>query len=246
MDLSNLERAGRHLALGGIALMLGLALVSPAAAQRTAATNFRVGDKIEVLWAGDAFPGKVVKVERGYVTVNYEWNGRPWTERYAVNSGKVRKIKGAARTVGGGKSAPTRKWKDSTGKFEIEASFADKDDSAVQLKKSDGQTIKIPLAKLSKEDQAYLEGYLASVGGDNPFQPVEEGASDDGSTNEYDREADYSELQIVLPQPIDQQGLTPDAAGPVVAPASNKAVALSTAGRGNDSKFFESPRGLVI
>ncbi|MAT72171.1 MAG: hypothetical protein CMJ58_21905 [Planctomycetaceae bacterium] len=49
-----------------------------------------------------------------------------------------------------------RTWTDKTGKFKIEAEFLEVLDGNVQLKRADGQTISVPLTKLSKADQTHL------------------------------------------------------------------------------------------
>ena len=51
----------------------------------------------------------------------------------------------------------TRTWRDSSGRFEIEATFAGFSAGKVVLQKKDGKRIAVPLERLSKEDQAYVE-----------------------------------------------------------------------------------------
>lgn len=51
-----------------------------------------------------------------------------------------------------------REWSDITGRFSIKATFVTLIGQGVKLKKSDGTTITVPLAQLSKEDQAYVNG----------------------------------------------------------------------------------------
>jgi hypothetical protein len=56
--------------------------------------------------------------------------------------------------------APPRKyriWTDSTGKHTIEAKYSGISRGKVLLKKKDGKTIKVPLEKMSEEDQEWLE-----------------------------------------------------------------------------------------
>jgi hypothetical protein len=50
-----------------------------------------------------------------------------------------------------------RVWKDNTGQFEVEAEYLNIDDEGVCLRKTDGKEIKVPLSRLSQEDQAWLE-----------------------------------------------------------------------------------------
>jgi HEAT repeat protein len=58
-------------------------------------------------------------------------------------------------------------WHDVTGTFEIEATFIRLKAEKVTLKKADGRTINVPLAKLSDEDQDYAKKQAAKA--DNPF-----------------------------------------------------------------------------
>ena len=51
-----------------------------------------------------------------------------------------------------------RLWKDSTGRFQIEATFKEIRSGNVVLQKSDGSIIQVPLNRLSAADQAHLRG----------------------------------------------------------------------------------------
>ena len=50
-----------------------------------------------------------------------------------------------------------RMWRDSTGKFEIEATLVTKDATQVVLKKRDGSVITVPFSKLCDSDQTFLK-----------------------------------------------------------------------------------------
>lgn len=49
-----------------------------------------------------------------------------------------------------------RTWSDSSGKFKIEASLVSNENGQVKLLRKDGQSVTLPISKLSKEDQKYL------------------------------------------------------------------------------------------
>lgn len=49
-----------------------------------------------------------------------------------------------------------RTWRDASGKFSIEAKLIDANNSEVKLEKGDGKQVTVPRAKLSAEDQEYL------------------------------------------------------------------------------------------
>ncbi len=66
-------------------------------------------------------------------------------------------------------AAEVRTWTDSTGKHKIKAEFVSLEDGKVTLEKSDGSTLEIPLAKLSKADQKFVAEAMKSSSG-NPFE----------------------------------------------------------------------------
>lgn len=49
-----------------------------------------------------------------------------------------------------------RVWKDSTGQFEVTAALLSRSEGFVTLKKKSGETIRVPMAKISKSDLEYL------------------------------------------------------------------------------------------
>ncbi len=69
----------------------------------------------------------------------------------------------------------SRKWRDSAGKFSIDASMEHASSTEVKLKKADGKIVTVPLSKLSEADRMFVESFLeaeAAFGGseeDNPF-----------------------------------------------------------------------------
>jgi hypothetical protein len=64
-----------------------------------------------------------------------------------------------------------RTWTSSTGKFTIEAEFVGVENGNVQLRKSDGKSITVPLAKLSDDDQQFIKGQ--SLNGAEAPEPPE-------------------------------------------------------------------------
>jgi WD40 repeat protein len=73
--------------------------------------------------------------------------------------------------------AETRTWTDSTGKYKIEADFQEIKDGQVHLQRTDGKKLALPLAKLSKDDQAYLKDLMKDrrSGRTEPANPFSEG-----------------------------------------------------------------------
>lgn len=71
----------------------------------------------------------------------------------------------------------SRTWSDSTGRFKVEATFVRMEGDKVVIKKADGKFQTIPLDKLSKDDQDYVNG----LNTENPFA----GGTDDPSDNPF-------------------------------------------------------------
>jgi hypothetical protein len=59
--------------------------------------------------------------------------------------------------AGSTSDSPLREWRNATGKYRVNAELMGVKDGKVQLKKSDGKVINIPLAKLSAQDQDALK-----------------------------------------------------------------------------------------
>ena len=64
-----------------------------------------------------------------------------------------------------------REWSDSTGKFKVQAMLVEVKDGAAFLRTNEGKTLRIPVDRLSAEDQVFLKTES------NPFQMVDEGDS---------------------------------------------------------------------
>jgi SLA1 homology domain 1, SHD1 len=50
-----------------------------------------------------------------------------------------------------------RTWVDSTGKYQVEAQLLSQSEKSVSLRRLDGQTVDVPIARLSRRDQRYLQ-----------------------------------------------------------------------------------------
>lgn len=64
-----------------------------------------------------------------------------------------------------------RTWLDATGEFRIEAVYVGFADGKVQLKRADGKEIAVPLDKLCKADQKFVQELQMKKKSDNPFDP---------------------------------------------------------------------------
>lgn len=76
------------------------------------------------------------------------------------------------------KPGEKRTWTDATGKFKIEATFVKQDGDQVELKRTDGKTVKLPFAKLSAADQDFVKKLNSENDPDNPFKVEEEADKD--------------------------------------------------------------------
>ena len=61
-------------------------------------------------------------------------------------------------------AGPARTWTDSTGTFSVEAELATVQQGKVQLRKTDGSTVTVPVAQLSEPDRRYLASLKAPDG----------------------------------------------------------------------------------
>ena len=154
-----------------------------------------------------------------------------------------------------------RKWKDSTGHFELEATFVAKEGNHVLLKKADGKVLKLALDKLSEEDQAQIEKLVEELAEKrtsdpakdtvNPFETAEivkpgRRPRTPRAATEADRQADYSQMRTLAWQPAALKPLVPDAQAPSQL-TSGKTIVL--AGEGPPAKredFFESPKSVHV
>src|SRR5690349_10635563 len=54
-------------------------------------------------------------------------------------------------------TATVRKWSDTSGKYKVDAEFLGLKDGKVSLRKTDGNSIEVPLEKLSKADRDFVK-----------------------------------------------------------------------------------------
>ncbi len=59
--------------------------------------------------------------------------------------------------------AETRSWTDATGQFNVEAEFQEYASGSVTLKKANGETITVPMTKLSRADQTWVRAELREM-----------------------------------------------------------------------------------
>ncbi|QDV76445.1 SHD1 domain-containing protein [Botrimarina mediterranea] len=144
--------------------------------------DFAEGDYVEILLQGKPHVGTILAVEEGtfgkaqaHVRLT---DTKPLqkqlkrslqrrlekAEEFAfwAPADRLRKLPGAPAVA-----AEERTWQDATGKFKVAATYQKRDGDAVVLKLSNGKETKVPLAKLSDADRAYVDQLQETT--ENPF-----------------------------------------------------------------------------
>lgn len=67
-----------------------------------------------------------------------------------------------------------REWTDSTGKAKVEAGFQGVEEDTVILKKQDGSVLRVPLERLSKKDQEYVEEITTAKAGRRIVEEIQQ------------------------------------------------------------------------
>jgi hypothetical protein len=68
--------------------------------------------------------------------------------------------------------AETRTWQDASGKFKIEAELLEVNEDSVRLRKADGKEISVPIARLSKNDQDFVQASQKSTTSSDPLDAI--------------------------------------------------------------------------
>lgn len=139
------------------------------------AQDVTAGDTVEFSHMGKTLQGTVKEVNRlGWPTVEFEYRGRTTKRPFPANKVKVVSSAGASSGSGSGSGSGSsaasqmREWVDATGKFKIQAKMLSQADGKVELEKSDGLVVTLPIDKLSVKDQTFLKESKASQSA-NPF-----------------------------------------------------------------------------
>lgn len=85
-------------------------------------------------------------------------------------------------------SAAPREWKDATGAFSIRAEFVELKDGEVHLKKTDGETIVVPVSRLSDGDKNYLANRpKTKPATETPSEPKDDGPKKPAGADDADK-----------------------------------------------------------
>jgi hypothetical protein len=230
------------------------AITSPALAQRAKTRparpepqTFQIGEKVEVQWGFKWYAGVVTAIDDflNLVHVRYSVDGDEQTWMFHRDPNWIRKLPGGAPPAGAlvpvnpGAPAnpasdaapaaefPLRTWTDHTGKYKVEARYGGRGPGGVQLKKPDGKTIEIPLEKLSKEDQAFVEGLAAALANSpRSSAPRTQGSGGSESTGGPDRKLIPEPAKRIEVVSTPNWSLTPDGVTPLDLPAGTVQIAL--------------------
>lgn len=115
--------------------------------------------------------------------------------------------------------AQQRSWSDESGRFNITAAMTFADAKEVRLEKTDGNVVTVPLAKLSKADQSYIQGFLAAEkalgaagqpeGDDDADNPFAGGTPSTSSGNDRAAAMAAGRASSAAEQPIAGDGTVP-------------------------------------
>ena len=200
---------------------------------------FKVGDKVEIEWAGETVQGEVANIQpvSGWVQVRCKINGLDMSpvlppERLApikkkapaaaVKNKQAKSAKEDSENEDSEKTAPssagaTRTWTDVSGKHAIEAEFVELKGGKVTLKKEDGSTVTLPLKELSPADRREAQKLAAHSADENPFESgkkaggAKDKASDDSSDEKPAAAGDWSDVRQVMIDPSPSGKIVPDA-----------------------------------
>ena len=145
--------------------------------------TYSVGETVEVKFGRGWQNARVVEVRpNGWLKLEMSRDGVKFNPTLPPN--RVRKAGGAAGTTPAGKPPENpfekkktavdplkgvRTWTDASGTFTVEAELVERKDGKVTLKKSDGETIDVPIDKLSEADRKLLRGETTAASSGTSF-----------------------------------------------------------------------------
>jgi hypothetical protein len=154
-----------------LALMLCAAPCSSVIAQTKRRPAYQEGQAVEVKWGSSWWKAKIISLRgNGGAKIQYDFDN----SQEEVTADRIRELEGAASAAPIKPTTEVRTWVDVSGKFKIEAQFVKVEGDQVELQRTDGKTIKLPLAKLSAADQEYVKKQNADSDPDNPFKVEED------------------------------------------------------------------------
>lgn len=124
--------------------------------------DYKEGEEIEVFFLNEWLPAKVVEVNKqGLVQARFQFANALKVEVFKPEAVRAKYESGAIWRG--------RMWSDASGSFKIKAALLAVLPDRVKLRKTDGQEIEVPIAKLSEADQKFLQKLRAEAGGGSPI-----------------------------------------------------------------------------
>jgi hypothetical protein len=159
---------------------------------------------------------------------------RMLTRSYRVNQ---------LRPLAEAKAARPRKWTDRTGKFSVTARFGGVEGDSVILIRTGGKQVKVPLEKLSDEDQQYVKSQNESE--QNPFGEPDPEEPEAQAANT--KKANWQGVRELRPETFKKWSFTP--AGKTQEPSTTPSVRdleVPLAEIPDSKKFFEGVEGIYV
>lgn len=124
--------------------------------------DYKEGEEIEVFFLNEWRPAKVLDVNKqGLVQAEFQFANAVKVEVFKPEAVRAKYESGAIWRG--------RTWADASGSFKIKAALLAVLPDKVLLRKTDGQEIEVPIAKLSESDQKFLKKIRSEAGGGSPI-----------------------------------------------------------------------------
>jgi hypothetical protein len=253
------------LMLAGCGWLLGTCTATGQGLPAGQRPNLKPGDRLEVIEGGSIKDAEFVEFTPvGLIKVRLEDDSQKAFRPNFVRLPKGVTPRPAEKSVEA--AAPTtpvaapagakRTWTDATGQFKIEAEMISLKDDQVQLKRTDGKIVTLPLDKLAAGDQIIAKGLAAAMAKSaTPANPFEANVSDapkpavaPGSAPGAPKEVALSIVNapaIMLDAPASWGGTpNPSAQAPPVLAA--RISPIPARGAGGRSDFFEGATTMVV
>ena len=125
------------------------------------AAALQAGQRVWVNWGGTWYRSVVLSTEPQAARVHYLGWSDGFDRSVPLADIRVTTEAAAAPAVASGDTAPprSRTWTDATGQFKVDAELVELQGNTVVLKKADGASVRIPLDRLSAEDQRIAQEF---------------------------------------------------------------------------------------
>jgi hypothetical protein len=133
------------------------------------------GTKLAACWGTKWYIVSVIEDNQdGTIAIRWKdfpseaWDCSLRRDQLIVETVTLKKLRATAAKAKPVSNDQFRTWKDASGKFSVEANYLRREEGDVFLTTKDGKELRVPISKLSKGDQEFLETIVESEP-DNPF-----------------------------------------------------------------------------